>query len=236
MILGENGEKMSKSRGNVINPDEIVANYGADALRLYEMFMGPLEASLPWSNSGLEGSRRFIDRVYRMFEDGEFFKKFIDSNDESLDYIYNFTVKKVTNDFENLQFNTAISQMMIFINEVYKAKSVYKPYIENFIKMFACICPFIGEEIYHKYLNHEDMITYAKWPTYDESKISLSTVKMAVQVNGKLRDTIEVNKDENDEVVKVNALQSKKVQPFIDGKTIVKIIVVKNKIVSIVAK
>ena len=236
MILGENGEKMSKSRGNVINPDDIIEKYGADTLRLYEMFMGPLEASLPWSNSGLEGSRRFIDRVYRMFEDGEFFKKFIDSNDGSLDYIYNFTVKKVTNDFENLQFNTAISQMMIFINEVYKAKSVYKPYIENFIKMFACICPFIGEEIYHKYLNHEDMITYAKWPTYDESKISLSTVKMAVQVNGKLRDTIEVNKDENDEVVKVNALQSKKVQPFIDGKTIVKIIVVKNKIVSIVAK
>lgn len=236
MILGENGEKMSKSRGNVINPDDIIEKYGADTLRLYEMFMGPLEASLPWSNSGLEGSRRFIDRVYRMFEDGEFFKKFVDTNDGSLDYIYNFTVKKITNDFENLQFNTAISQMMIFINEVYKAKSVYKPYIENFIKMFACVCPFIGEEIYHKYLNHEDMITYAKWPTYDESKISLSTVKMAVQVNGKLRDTIEVNKDENDEVVKVNALQSKKVQPFIDGKTIVKIIVVKNKIVSIVVK
>lgn len=236
MILGENGEKMSKSRGNVINPDDIIEKYGADTLRLYEMFMGPLEASLPWSNSGLEGSRRFIDRVYRMFEDGEFFKKFVDINDGSLDYIYNFTVKKVTNDFENLQFNTAISQMMIFINEVYKAKTVYKPYIENFVKMFDCICPFVGEEIYHTFLKHDDMITYAIWPTYDESKIVLSSVKIAVQVNGKVRDTIEVNKDEDDDVVKVTALQSKKVAPYIEGKTVVKVIVVKNKIVSIVVK
>ena len=236
MILGENGEKMSKSRGNVINPDDIVENYGADTLRLYEMFMGPLEASLPWSNSGLEGARRFIDRVYRMFEDETFRAKFSDKNNGSLDYVYNITVKKVTKDFEALQFNTAISQMMIFVNELYKATEIYKPYIENFIKMFDCICPFIGEEIWHKYLGHEEMITFASWPTYDESKTTLSTIKMAVQVNGKLRDTIEVNKDENDEVVKEAALSSEKVQNFTNGKTIVKVIVVKNKIVSIVVK
>ena len=234
MILGPNGEKMSKSRGNVINPDEIVEKYGADTLRLYEMFMGPLEASLPWSTTGLEGSRRFIDRIYRMFEDPTFSAKFTDKNDGSLDYIYNVTVKKVTNDFTNLQFNTAIAQMMIFVNELYKAKEIYLPYVENFIKMFDCICPFVGEEIYHTFLKYDEMITYAKWPTYDESKTVLSTIKMGVQVNGKLRDTITVNKDESDEKVKEVALSSENVKRNIEGKTIKKIIVVKNKIVSIV--
>lgn len=234
MILGPNGEKMSKSRGNVINPDEIVQKFGADTLRLYEMFMGPLEASLPWSNTGLEGARRFIDRVYRIFESPEMSSKLSNSNDGSLDYIYNVTVKKVTEDFTNLQFNTAISQMMIFINEVYKAKTIYTPYMENFIKMFDCICPFVGEEIYHKFLGHEEMITYAKWPTYDESKIQLDKIKMAVQINGKLRDTIEIAKDEDDEVVKKVALDRENVKKYLDGKTIKKIIVVKNKIVSIV--
>ena len=234
MILGPNGEKMSKSRGNVINPDEIVEKYGADTLRLYEMFMGPLEESVSWSTTGLEGSRRFIDRIYRMFEDPTFSAKFTDKNDGSLDYIYNVTVKKVTNDFTNLQFNTAIAQMMIFVNELYKAKEVYLPYVENFIKMFDCICPFVGEEIYHTFLKHDEMITYAKWPTYDESKTVLSTIKMGVQVNGKLRDTITVNKDESDEKVKEVALSSENVKRNIECKTIKKIIVVKNKIVSIV--
>lgn len=234
MILGPNGEKMSKSRGNVINPDEIVEKYGADTLRLYEMFMGPLEASLPWSTTGLEGSRRFIDRIYRMFEDPTFSAKFTDKNDGSLDFIYNSTVKKVTNDFTNLQFNTAIAQMMIFVNELYKAKEIYLPYVENFIKMFDCICPFVGEEIYHTFLKHDEMITYAQWPTYDESKTVLSTVKMGVQVNGKLRDTINVNKDESEEKIKEIALSSENVKRNIEGKIIKKIIVVKNKIVSIV--
>ena len=234
MILGPNGEKMSKSRGNVINPDEIVEKYGADTLRLYEMFMGPLEESVSWSTTGLEGSRRFIDRIYRMFEDPTFSAKFTDKNDGSLDYIYNVTVKKVTNDFANLQFNTAIAQMMIFVNELYKAKEIYLPYVENFIKMFDCICPFVGEEIYHTFLKHDEMITYAKWPTYDESKTVLSTIKMGVQVNGKLRDTITVNKDESDEKVKEVALSSENVKRNIECKTIKKIIVVKNKIVSIV--
>ena len=234
MILGPNGEKMSKSRGNVINPDEIVEKYGADTLRLYEMFMGPLEESVSWSTTGLEGSRRFIDRIYRMFEDPTFSAKFTGKNDGSLDYIYNVTVKKVTNDFANLQFNTAIAQMMIFVNELYKAKEIYLPYLENFIKMFDCICPFVGEEIYHTFLKHDEMITYAKWPTYDESKTVLSTIKMGVQVNGKLRDTITVNKDESDEKVKEVALSSENVKRNIECKTIKKIIVVKNKIVSIV--
>lgn len=233
MILGENGEKMSKSRGNVINPDDIVKKYGADTLRLYEMFMGPLEMMKPWNSGGLEGSRKFIDRVYRVYSDKEYLDKFSDVNSGELDYSYNFLVKKVTSDYQNLQFNTAISQMMIFINDVYKAKSLYRPYMEGFVKMFDCICPFIGEEIW-SLLGHKNTITYEAWPTFDESKLVLNTVKMAVQVNGKLRDTIEVNKDENDEKVKEVALASENVKKFIDGKEIKKIIVVKNKIVSIV--
>lgn len=236
MILGENGEKMSKSRGNVINPDEIVDKFGADTLRLYEMFMGPLEASLPWSNSGLEGARRFIDRVYRIFEDEQMRAKIVDTNDGKLDYIYNVTVKKVTNDFEALQFNTAISSMMVFINEVYKAEKIYKPYIENFIKMFDCICPFIGEEIWHEFLGHDEMITFTAWPTYDEAKTQLSEITMPVQINGKVRDMINVKKDEDDEVIKKMALASGKIQYHLEGKEVVKIIVVKNKIVSIVVK
>ena len=234
MILGENGEKMSKSRGNVINPDEIVSKYGADSLRLYEMFMGPLEASLPWSNNGLEGSRRFIERVFRLVDEPTMKAKLSDTNSGELDYIYNFTVEKVSKDFEALQFNTAISQMMIFVNELYKAKTIYKPYFEGFIKMFDCICPFVGEEIWSM-LGHKDLITYEPWPTFDASKLVLNTCKIAIQVNGKLRDTLEISKDEDDEKVKELALNSENVKRNIEGKTIKKIIVVKNKIVNIVA-
>ncbi len=234
MILGENGEKMSKSRGNVINPDEIVSKYGADSLRLYEMFMGPLEASLPWSNNGLEGSRRFIERVFRLVDEPTMKAKLSDTNSGELDYIYNFTVEKVSKDFEALQFNTAISQMMIFVNELYKAKTIYKPYFEGFIKMFDCICPFVGEEIWSM-LGHKDLITYEPWPIFDASKLVLNTCKIAIQVNGKLRDTLEISKDEDDEKVKELALNSENVKRNIEGKTIKKIIVVKNKIVNIVA-
>lgn len=233
MILGENGEKMSKSRGNVINPDEIVTKYGADTLRLYEMFMGPLEQMKPWNSGGLEGARKFIDRVFRIYSEKEYLDKFSDVNSGELDYSYNFLVKKVSEDYEKLQFNTAISQMMIFINDVYKAKSLYKPYMEGFIKMFDCVCPFIGEEIWSM-LGHSNTITYEKWPTFDESKLVLNKVKMAIQVNGKVRDTIEVNKDEDDEKIKEIALNSENVKKFIDGKEIRKIIVIKNRIVSIV--
>ena len=235
MILGANGEKMSKSRGNVINPDVVVNKYGADSLRLYEMFMGPLEASLPWSDSGLEGAKRFIDRVYRIIDTPEMFNKFKDTNSGELDYIFNFTVKKVTEDYENLQFNTAISQMMVFVNELYKAKEIYRPYFEEFVKMFDCICPFMGEEIWNK-LGHKDLITYEKWPTYNPSKLVLNTIKIAIQVNGKLRDTIEIEKDTDNNVVEEAALNSENVKKNIDGKTIIKVIVVKNRIVNIVVK
>ena len=232
MILGDNNEKMSKSRGNVVNPDDIVASHGADSLRLYEMFMGPLEASLPWSTNGLDGSRKWLDRVYRlMIETG----KLSDENDHSLDRVYHQTVKKVTDDFEKLGFNTAISQMMIFINECYKAEHVYKEYAENFIKMLSCIAPHICEEMWQQ-LGHNDSIAYELWPTYDEKMLVSDTVQMGIQVNGKLRAKIEVAKDADDEAVKELAFQQENVKAHTDGKNIVKVIVVKNKIVNIVVK
>lgn len=233
MILGENMEKMSKSRGNVVNPDDVVLAYGADTLRLYEMFMGPLEASLPWSNKGLEGAKRYVDRVYRLFSENEFTYKFTNTNDGKLDYIYNVTVKKVTDDFEKLQFNTAISALMILTNEFYKADKLYIPYLEGFVKMLNCIAPHLGEEIWEM-LGHKGVIVYEKWPTYDESKIVLSTVKIAVSVNGKLRGTVEVNLDSSLEEVQKLAFALEGVQRQIQGKEIKKTIFVKNKILNIV--
>ena len=229
MILGPNGVKMSKSRGNVINPDEIVEAYGADTLRLYEMFMGPLDASKPWSETGVEGSRRWLDRVYRLIVESD---KVVNENDGELDYIYNATVKKVTEDYEALAFNTAISQMMIFVNEAYKAKTLYKGYAEGLVQMLSCIAPHVGEEMWQK-LGHDEGISYAKWPTYDPSKLVVAEVEMAVQVNGKLRAKITVAKDEDQEKVKEIAL-AENVKKFTEGKEIKKIIVVPNKIVNIV--
>ncbi len=234
MILGSNGEKMSKSRGNVINPNDVVNQYGADTLRLYEMFMGPLEASLPWSDSGLDGARKYLDRVYRLFTENEYTKRFSNDNDGKLDYIYHSTVKKVTGDFENLQFNTAISALMILTNEFYKADSLYIPYLEGFIKMLYCISPFLGEELW-SILGHKEIIVYESWPSFDESKTSLNTVKIAVSVNGKLRGTLEIERDSSEEVVKEAALKLENVMKNIEGKDIKKIIVVPNRIVNIVA-
>ena len=234
MILGENGEKMSKSRGNVINPDDIIRDYGADTLRLFEMFAGPLEESFPWSTKGLVGARKFIERVYRLYSEEEFTSKFTDENNGELDFVYNATVKKVTSDFETLQINTAIAQMMVFVNALYKAEKLYKPYMINFAKMFSCVCPFVGEEIY-ELSSGKQLVDYELWPTVDESKLVLDTVKMAVSVNGKLRDTIEVKKDLADEEVQKLALELDAVKRHTDGKTIKRVIVVKNKIVNIVA-
>ena len=232
MILGDNNEKMSKSRGNVVNPDDIVASHGADSLRLYEMFMGPLEAALPWSTNGLDGSRKWLDRVYRLFIEQD---KLSDENDHSLDRVYHQTVKKVTDDFETLGFNTAISQMMIFINECYKAETVYKEYAFNFIKMLSCIAPHICEEMWQM-LGHDSSIAYETWPTYDENMLVSETVEMGVQVNGKLRAKIQVTKDTDDEAVKEIAFEQENVKAHTEVKNIVKVIVVKNKIVNIVVK
>ena len=234
MILGENGEKMSKSKGNVINPDDVVEKYGADSLRLYEMFMGPLEASLPWSMGGLDGAKRFIERVFRILADENLKVKLSEENDGKLDYIYNVTVKKVTDDFEKLSFNTAISQMMIFINEVYKQEKVYKPYFENFVKMLFCICPHVGEEMWQM-LGHDDIVDFEAWPTYDESKLVLDEIEIAIQICGKLRATMKISNNSSEEEIKEKVLSLDAVKTRIEGKEIKKIIVIKNKIVNIVA-
>ena len=231
MILGKNGEKMSKSRGNVINPDDIVKKYGADALRLYEMFMGPLEGVSKWEDSDLNGAKHFIDRVWNIFVNNK--NKWSNDNNGELDYIYNFTVKKVSEDFANLHFNTAVSQMMIFINSVYNAKKIYKEYMVNFLKMFSCICPFISEELYC-FLGYKNSIYFEKWPVFDEKKIILNKTKIALSINGKLKSVIEVKKDLNDDDLKKIALNDNNIKRNINNKTIKKIIIVKNKIINFV--
>ncbi|HHD6463048.1 TPA: leucine--tRNA ligase [Staphylococcus aureus] len=237
MILGEGNEKMSKSKGNVINPDDIVQSRGADTLRLYEMFMGPLDAAIAWSEKGLDGSRRFLDRVWRLMvnEDGTLSSKIVTTNNKSLDKVYNQTVKKVTEDFETLGFNTAISQLMVFINECYKVDEVYKPYIEGFVKMLAPIAPHIGEELWSK-LGHEESITYQPWPTYDEALLVDDEVEIVVQVNGKLRAKIKIAKDTSKEEMQEIALSNDNVKASIEGKDIMKVIAVPQKLVNIVAK
>ncbi len=235
LILGENNEKMSKSRGNVVNPDDVVKDYGADSLRLYEMFMGPLEASLPWVSKNVDGAKKFLDRVWRLVNDEEYSTKITMNNSEELDETYNRLVKKVTEDFEALKFNTAIAQMMVFVNDCYKAKEIYKPYLEGLIKMLSCIAPHICEELWET-LGHENTITYEIWPTYDLSKLEKTEVKMMIQVNGKLRSELLVNKDEDEAKIKELALNDPKTLKFIADKQVVKIIVVKNKIINVVVK
>ncbi|MBQ7250070.1 MAG: leucine--tRNA ligase [Bacilli bacterium] len=234
MILGENGEKMSKSRGNVVNPDDIVASHGADSLRLFEMFAGPLNEVKPWSTNGLDGAHRFIERVFRLVEEGLEKGLIVDENSGELDYSYHFLVKKTTADFESLAFNTAISQMMIFVNDCYKAKSLYRPYIEGLVQMFSCICPFVGEELWSK-LGHEEMLTYVPWPTYDESKLVKKEINLAISINGKTREVISVSPEATEDEVKTAALANPRVQSFLEGKTVKKIIYVKGRIVNIVA-
>lgn len=232
MILGENNEKMSKSRGNVVNPDDIVESHGADALRVYEMFMGPLEAALPWSTTGLDGSRKWLERVWRLYTEQN---KLAKENDGKLDKVYHATVKKVTHDVETLNLNTAISQMMIFINECYKADTIYEEYAKGFLKMFTCFAPHMGEEIWQDVFHGEQTIAYEPWPTYDESKLIESEVEIIVQVNGKLRGKFKIAADANEDAIKEEALQLTSVKAQLEGKTIRKIIVVKGKVVNIVA-
>ncbi len=232
MILGTNGIKMGKRFPEfVINPSDIVKQYGADTLRLYEMFMGPLEASKPWSNNGVEGAHKFLDRVYRIIVEANII---VDEEVKELEMLYHQTVKKVTSDYEDLSFNTAISQMMIFINEVYRINKLPREYAEGFVKMISCIAPHIGEEMWQK-LGHDNTIAYEKWPTFDENKLVRKEMTLAVQVNGKLRDTITVSVDASEEEIKEMALASANVQKHLANLTIRKIMVIKNRIVSVVA-
>jgi len=235
MILGENNEKMSKSKGNVVNPDEIVESHGADTLRLYEMFMGPLDASVAWSTTGLDGARRFLDRVWRLFvqENGELSEKITEGGTE-LEKVYHQTVKKVTEDYEGLRFNTAISQMMVFVNEAYKANTLPKKFAEGFVQLLAPIAPHLGEELWEK-LGHTETITYVPWPAFDESKLVDDEVEIVIQVNGKLRTKLMISKDASREQMEEIAMKEEKVQESIEGKTVRKVIAVPGKLVNIVA-
>ena len=230
MILGPNGEKMSKSKGNVINPDDMVREYGADSLRLYEMFMGPIDSAKPWDPNGIEGSKKFLDRVWRLFAESD---KIKDEPNKNLEKVYHFTVKKVTNDFENMYFNTAISQMMIFINSAIKEDVLPKEYAEGFLKLLNPIAPHITEELWN-ILGHNETISYEPWPKYDETKTIDDEIELPVQVNGKLKATVMIALDEDEASIKDkvhSALEGK-----LDGKSIVKEIYVKNKIYNVVVK
>ena len=230
MILGTNGEKMSKSKGNVINPDDMVKQYGADSLRLYEMFMGPIDAVKPWDVNGIEGTKKFLDRVWRLYVESG---KIKDTPNKNLEKDYHFTVKKVTNDYETMNFNTAISQMMIFINTVNKEEIFPLEYAEGFLKLQNPIAPHITEELWN-ILGHDNTIAYEKWPTYDESKTIDDEITLPIQFNGKLKATIQIPLDEDEGVIKQKVHEA--INSKLDGKTIIKEIYVKNKIYNIVVK
>ncbi len=233
MILGSNGIKMGKRFPEfVINPSDIVRDYGADTLRLYEMFMGPLEASKPWSQQGVEGARRFIGKVWNFFTEPE---NIIEDTDNGLKKVYHQTVKKVTQDFETLGFNTAISQMMIFMNAATKEGKCPRNYAEGFIKMFSCICPHAGEEIW-SILGHDGTIAFEKWPEFDEEAVKEDTVEIGVQINGKVKGKVEIAVDEDSQTVIAKAKEIPAVAKAIEGKNIVKEIYVPGRIVNIVAK
>jgi leucyl-tRNA synthetase len=236
MILGENNEKMSKSKGNVVNPDEIVESHGADTLRLYEMFMGPLEASIAWSTTGLDGARRFLDRVWRLFieDNGELSPKVVDETSDALERVYHQTVKKVSEDLEGLRFNTAISQLMVFINEAYKQTVLPKEYVEGVVKLISPIAPHLAEELWSK-LGHGSTISYEAWPTFDEAKLVENEVEIVVQVNGKVRAKLLVAKDVTKDQLEQIALDDDRVKEHVEGKTIRKVIAVPGKLVNIVA-
>ena len=242
MILaeGKDGrpEKMSKSKGNVVNPDDIIVSHGADTLRVYEMFMGPFDASIAWSENGLDGSRRFLDRVYRLFVDEETGKvndKVQDKDNAELEVSYNFTVKKVSEDIEILGFNTAISQLMVFVNDCYKAEYIPRKYALGFIQLLAPFAPHLAEEMWEIYGNTES-ISYVPWPTFDESKLVSDTVEIVVQLMGKVKAKLDVKKDLTPAELEQIVLANEEVKELIEGKQVMKVIVVPGRLVNIVAK
>ena len=229
MILGSDNQKMSKSKGNGVSPDTVIATHGADALRLYEMFMGPLEAEKAWSTDGLDGAKRYLDRVWRMFD-----FEITQENQASLEKVFHQTIKKVTEDYETLGFNTAISQMMIFVNEVYKLKKIGVNQARTFLKLLNPIAPHITEELNQKALNHNEELIYSEWPTYDEKFLEVSEIELVIQVNGKLRAKVNVAVNLSEEEVTQIAFKEENIVKFTEGLTIRKIIYVPNKLLNIV--
>ncbi|MHC4062406.1 MAG: leucine--tRNA ligase, partial [Planctomycetota bacterium] len=237
MILGEDGQKMSKSRGNVVNPDKVIAGYGADSMRLYEMFMGPLEATKPWSMQGVEGVHRFLQKVWRMIVDedtGQLCEavKQADADEATLRLLHQ-TIRKAGADIETYGFNTAISAMMIFVNHLGRQPVRPKSVVEKFVLVLAPFAPHIAEELWQK-LGHDNCLAYEPWPNFDKELIKEKEIELAVQVNGRIKDRIVVAADANEEHIKTEALVSAKVNAAMGGKPAKKIIVIKPRVVSIV--
>lgn len=238
IILGADGEKMSKSRGNTVSPDEVINEYGADSLRLYELFKGPLDQGLPWNPNGPSGARKFIERIYRLYVDDSLRSRWTKDDYAPLETIYNQTIEKVTHDFEDLHFNTAIASLMVLVNEFYRAERLPVSMLEGLAKMIAPICPHLGEEIW-SLMGHKDLIDFEAWPKADSSKSQANEVIYAVEVNGKVRAKVpfKVNATKEElEEFKKSCYEIETVKKFTEGKTIVKTIVVPNKIVNIVVK
>jgi leucyl-tRNA synthetase len=236
IILGEDSRKMSKSWGNVVNPDDVVKEYGADSMRLFEMFMGPLEEMKPWSTRGVEGVFRFLNRVWRLYltDEGDLDVNIKDV-EPNRDYerLYHQTVKKVGEDIEFLRFNTAISQMMIFLNETMKLEIKPRKLLENFVLILSPFAPHIAEELWQK-LGKTKSLAYEQWPAYDEKKCIESTVEIVLQVNGKIRSKISVAMNTQNEELENLALKDANVKRYIDGKRIIKKVIILNKLVNIV--
>ncbi len=238
IILGEDNVKMSKSRGNVVNPDSVLEKYGADALRLFEMFLGPLEAMKPWSSTGIEGVYRFLAKVYRRFIpegawNAAIAEEPLEARKTEIDFLLHSTIRKVTEDVERMAFNTAIAQMMIFLNETAAEEPIGRDAVESFVLLLSPFAPHLSEEIWQA-MGKTQTLAYEPWPVYDPEKIIVNDVTMAFQVNGKLRATVKVPADLTDDAVTQIAVSNPQVQKFTEGKTVRKIIVVKNKIVNIV--
>ena len=224
--------KMSKSLKNVVNPDDVIDQHGADTLRVYEMFMGPLDASIAWSEEGLEGSRKFLDRVYRLLTN----KELVAENNGNLDKVYHETVKTVSEHIEGLKFNTAIAQLMIFVNAANKEDQLYVEYAKGFIQLLAPFAPHLGEELWQLVTGNQESISHVAWPSYDESKLVESEVEIVVQIKGKVKAKLMVPKDASREELESIALANQKIQAEVAGEELVKVIVVQNKLVNIVTK
>ncbi|MEK6649882.1 MAG: class I tRNA ligase family protein, partial [Bacteroidota bacterium] len=238
IILGEDSRKMSKSRGNVVNPDDVVGEYGADSLRMFEMFMGPLEEMKPWSTRGVEGVFRFLNRVWRLYvEEGGATVSFPESHDvdRDLERVFHQTVKKVGEDIEALRFNTAIAQMMIFVNEATKAECLPRPMMEAFVLTLAPFAPHLAEELWER-LGHAGSLAREPWPVFDPAKIATENVEVVLQVNGKVRSKALVPVDSDETALERAALEDPHIQRYVSGKQIIKKIIVKNKLVNLVVR
>jgi leucyl-tRNA synthetase len=238
MILGEDGQKMSKSRGNVVNPDRVVSDYGADSMRLYEMFMGPLEAMKPWSMQGVQGVHRFLQKAWRLTVDEETGQlsgavQEVEADEETARLLHQ-TIKKVGDDIEAFGFNTAISAMMILVNHLGKLAVRPRSVVESLVRILAPFAPHIAEELWQR-LGHAESLAYGLWPSYDKALIKEKEIELAVQISGKIKDRIVVAADADEESIKAQALGSQKVVEALAGKTPRKVIVIKSRLVNIVA-